>query len=188
MKRITLILLSLVMTLSTWAQESPVFERTPAQQGVKISSDVILIAMPVATLTGMLIAQDWTGLKQAAFTTATTLGATYLLKYTVKKQRPDFSDFHSFPSGHTSVTFANAAFVQRRYGWKFGIPAYALAAYVGWARTYAKKHDWWDVLAGAAIGAGSAYIFTRPFAKKHDLSIAPVSDGHNFGIVASIKF
>jgi membrane-associated phospholipid phosphatase len=63
-----------------------------------------------------------------------------------------------------------------------------LATYVGWARTYAKKHDWWDVLAGAAIGAGSAYIFTRPFAKKHDLSIAPVSDGHNFGIVASMKF
>lgn len=188
MKRITLILLSLVMTLSTWAQEPPVFERTPAQQGVKISSDVILIAMPVATLTGMLIAQDWTGLKQAAFTTATTLGATYLLKYTVKKQRPDFSDFHSFPSGHTSVTFANAAFVQRRYGWKLGIPAYALATYVGWARTFAKKHDWWDVLAGAAIGAGSAYIFTRPFAQKHDLTIAPVSDGRNFGIVASMKF
>lgn len=188
MKKLYLLLLCLVMALSAVATQPTTFERTPAQQGVKISSDVILIAMPVATLTGILITRDWTGLKQAAFTTAATLGATYLLKFTIKKQRPDFSDFHSFPSGHTSVTFANAAFLQRRYGWKFGIPAYALAAYVGWARTYAKKHDWWDVLAGAAIGAGSAYIFTRPFAQKHELSIAPVSDGQNFGVVASMKF
>ena len=188
MRKLLSILFSLILVLPAMSQEPIPFERTPAQQGVKISSDVILIAMPVATLTGVLIAQDWTGLKQAAFTTAATLGATYLLKYTVKKQRPDFSDFHSFPSGHTSVTFANAAFVQRRYGWKFGIPAYALATSVGWARTYAKKHDWWDVLAGAAIGAGSAYIFTRPFAQKHDLTIAPVSDGRNFGIYASLKF
>ena len=89
---------------------------------------------------------------------------------------------------HTSVSFAGAAFIQRRYGWKWGIPAYAVASYVGWSRTYGKKHDWWDVLAGAAIGAGSALIYTRPFAQKHELKIAPVSDGQNFGIVASLKF
>ena len=81
-----------------------------------------------------------------------------------------------------------AAFVQRRYGWKFGVPAYVLATYVGWSRTYAKKHDWWDVVTGAAIGAGSSYIFTRPFAKKHNLAMAPVSDGEHFGITASFNF
>lgn len=188
MNKLLSILLCIAMSIPAMAQEPTPFERTPAQEGVKISSDVLLIAMPVATLTGVLISQDWTGLKQAAFTAATTVGVTYLLKFAVKKQRPDGSNFHSFPSGHTSITFANAAFLQRRYGWKFGAPAYALAAYVGWARTYAKKHDWWDVLAGAAIGAGSAYIYTRPFAQKHELSIVPVSDGHNFGIVASLKF
>ena len=103
MRKLLSILFGLILVFPAMSQDPIPFERTPAQQGVKISSDVILIAMPVATLTGVLIAQDWTGLKQAAFTTATTLGATYLLKYTVKKQRPDFSDFHSFPSGHTSV-------------------------------------------------------------------------------------
>ena len=42
---------------------------------------------------------------------------------------------------------------------------------------HGKKHDWWDVAAGAVIGAGSAYIFTRPFAKKHNLScISPVAE------------
>lgn len=163
-------------------------EISGARKGVRTSTDVLCLAMPVATLTGILIEKDWEGLKQGAFTAATTIGVTYLLKYTVKKERPDFSDNHSFPSMHTADVFANAAFLQRRYGWKFGAPAYALACYVGWGRTYGKKHDWWDVLAGAAIGAGSAYIFTRPFAEKHELSIIPVSDGRNFGFSAMIKF
>lgn len=163
-------------------------ELTSSQKGVKISTDVFAIAMPVATLTYVLINKDWQGLKQGAFTAATCLGATYLLKYTVKKQRPDKSDFHSFPSAHTSVTFANAAFLQRRYGWKIGIPAFVLATYVGWGRTFAKQHDWWDVVAGAAIGAGSAYIYTRPIAKKHEISLCPISDGEHFGIAGSFRF
>lgn len=117
-----------------------------------------------------------------------TIGMTYALKYLIKKERPDGSDKHSFPSMHTSVSFTGAAFIQRRYGWKWGIPAYAIASYVGWSRTYAKKHDWWDVVAGAALGAGSAYIFTRPFATKHNLSISPVASDKHFGIYASMTF
>ena len=89
---------------------------------------------------------------------------------------------------HTSVSFAGAAFIQRRYGWKWGIPAYAVASYVGWSRTYGKKHDWWDVAAGAAIGIGSAYIFTRPFASKHNLSISPIAGDKHFGFYASMTF
>lgn len=181
--RILSILLVIIFAFPVFSQEQ--YELSDARKGVKVSGDVILAAMPLATLTGVIIEKDWQGLKQAAFTTATTLGATYILKYSIKKTRPDGSDRHSFPSAHTSITFANAAFLQRRYGWKFGGPAYALATYVGWSRTFAKKHDWWDVITGAAIGAGSAYIFTRPFAKKHNLSICPVSGGEHFGIVAS---
>lgn len=185
-KIVTLLLFVVVFISNTSAQEQIVI--SDSQKGVRISSDILLVAMPAATLAGLLITQDWQGLKQGAFTAVTTLGATYLLKYTIKKTRPDGSDNHSFPSAHTSAVFANATFLQRRYGWKIGIPAFVVATYVGWARTYAKKHDWWDVLAGAAIGAGSALIYTRPFAQKHELKIAPVSDGQNFGIVASMKF
>lgn len=187
MKNLIIAVLIIFSSAFTAYPQTPI-EITGSRKAVRTSSDVIALAMPVATLTGLLITQDWQGLKQGAFTAATTIGVTYLLKYTVKKTRPDFSDNHSFPSAHTSTVFANAAFLQRRYGWKFGVPAFALATYVGWARTYAKKHDWWDVLAGAAIGAGSAFIYTRPFAQKHELTIAPVSDGENFGFVASWKF
>lgn len=159
-----------------------------SRKSVKYSTDVLALGMPVATLTYELISSDWQGVKQGAFTVATTVGATYILKYSVKKERPDGSDHHSFPSMHTAATFANAAFLQRRFGWKIGVPAYCVATYVGWGRTYARKHDWWDVVTGAAIGAGSAYIFTRPFAKEHELSILPASDGESFFLSASMKF
>ena len=41
---------------------------------------------------------------------------------------------------------------------------------------------------GAVIGAGSAYIFTRPFAKKHNLSISPVAGDGHYGVYASMTF
>lgn len=161
------------------------FERTSAQKGVKTSTDVLLVAMPAAALTGVLIARDWEGLKQGALTAVTTVGTTMLLKWVVNERRPDGSDYHSFPSGHSSTTFATAAFLQRRYGWKFGAPAYALATYTAWGRVFAKKHHWWDVVAGTAIGAGSAYIFTTPWARAHELAICPYTDGRCFALSAS---
>lgn len=164
------------------------FEATKAQKGVATSTDVIAIALPAAALTGVLIQKDWKGLLQGVETAAATAAVTMILKYTVKERRPDGSDMHSFPSGHTAVSFATAAFLQRRYGWAVGGPAYALSAYVGWGRVFSKKHHWWDVLAGGAIGAGSAYIFTRPFARKHNLQIAPVCGDHCLGFYASMEF
>lgn len=176
----------LISTNSIFAEEA--FHRTAAQKGVKTSTDVILVAMPVATLAGVLIERDWQGLKQGALTAVTTVGATYILKYAVKERRPDGSNWHSFPSGHTSSTFATATFLQRRYGWKVGVPAYALATYVGWGRVFSKRHHWWDVAVGAAIGAGSALIYTRPFAKKHDLEINACPYDGGCCMSASITF
>ena len=119
--------------------EQPQFQRTPSQKGIGVSTDVAVIALPVATLAGLIIEKDWVGLKQGALTAATTVGASLILKYAIKEERPDKSNFHSFPSGHTSVAFANAMFLQRRFGWKLGVPAYVVATYVGWGRVFAKN-------------------------------------------------
>lgn len=173
------------------ADDGIAYERTSSEKGVDVSTDVVALALPAATLAGVLIERDWHGLAQCSYTAALTAGVTLLLKYTVREKRPDGSNMHSFPSGHTAVTFASAAFVQRRYGWKFGVPAYALAAYTGWGRVYSKKHHWWDVVAGAAIGAGSAYLFTRQWAAEHQLEISaaaltdPVTLKPSFGFSAS---
>lgn len=73
------------------------------------------------------------------------------LKVAVGRTRPDGTRY-SFPSGHTSATFATATVLQRHYGWKVGIPAYALAAYVGGSRLQENRHYLSDVMFGAAIG------------------------------------
>ncbi len=176
------------LSISMAQTEEPAFVRSKSQKAVMTTTDVFAMVLPAAAATSALVQQDWKGLLQGVESVATTLAATYILKFSVREHRPDMSDRRSFPSGHTSISFVSAAFMQRRYGWAFGAPAYAVATYVGWGRVFAKRHHWWDVLAGGAIGAGSAYIFTRPFAKKHDLQIAPVSDGRNMGIYASMSF
>lgn len=163
-------------------------EISRARKNVRISGDILAGAIPAACLVTTLALQDWEGLKQGAFAGVLTTGVSYGLKYLVDKERPDRSDNRSFPSLHTSVSFTGAAFIQRRYGWKWGVPAYAVASYVGWSRVYGKKHDWWDVTAGAALGVGSAYLFTRPFAEKHNLTIAPVAGERAMGIYVSCCF
>ena len=158
------------------------------QKFVDRTTDIVALALPTAALVGTLCARDWKGLMQGVEVAAATAGATLILKYGVKEWRPDFSDTHSFPSAHTAVSFASAAYLQRRYGWAFGGPAYALSCYVAWGRVFSKQHHVWDVVVGAAIGAASAYLFTTPFAKKHNLEIAPTSDGRSVGAYASFTF
>ncbi len=77
---------------------------------------------------------------------------THAIKYSVRRMRPDGSTRNSFPSGHTSVSFASATVLQREFGWKAGLPAYAVASYIGWSRVEHKRHFASDVLFGAAIG------------------------------------
>lgn len=163
-------------------------EVTGARKGIRTSGDVLVWAAPVAGIATTLILKDWKGLKQGALTGAVTVGTTYALKLLIDKERPDYSDSQSFPSMHTAVTFAASAYIQRRYGWKWGIPAYAISAYVGWTRVYGKKHDWWDVAAGAAIGVGAGYLFTSPYAKKHAITVMPIAIGKGCGLYASMSF
>ena len=132
MKRILTLIFVLFVCLSGKAQE---VEISGSRKAVRTSGDVLAFITPVASLTTVLVLQDWQGLKQGALAGVSTIGMTYALKYLIKKERPDGSDKHSFPSMHTSISFTGAAFIQRRYGWKWGIPAYAIASYVGWSRT-----------------------------------------------------
>lgn len=164
------------------------FVATKAQKAVRTSTDVILVALPATAIATTLILKDWEGLKEGALTAAATVGATFILKFAVKEDRPDFSNHHSFPSGHSSFTFAAATYIGRRYGWKYAIPAYALSTYTAWGRVYGKKHHWWDVVTGAAIGAASAMIFTHPYMQKHEFAVVPVATDTEAGLTCSFTF
>jgi PAP2 superfamily len=76
---------------------------------------------------------------------------TESLKYAFNETRPD-GGTHSFPSGHTALAFTGAEFIRKEYGLLWGLPAYAIASYVGWSRVESREHYTHDVLAGAAIG------------------------------------
>lgn len=82
---------------------------------------------------------------------------TYGLKYGVDAERPNGAG-QSFPSGHTALSFTGAAFINKHYGWKPGIPAFLAASYVGWSRVHSDNHYWSDVIAGAAVGIASNYF------------------------------
>jgi membrane-associated phospholipid phosphatase len=88
---------------------------------------------------------------------------TFGLKAAINKARPNGECCKSFPSGHSSVSFMGAAFIEKRYGWKYGIPAYLAATFVAYSRVKSDKHYTVDVAAGAAIGIVSSYFFTVPY-------------------------
>ena len=134
---------------------------------VRDAGDIILFALPAATLATTFVIGDTKGSWQFAKGLLLSASATYGLKLIISKRRPDFSNNDSFPSGHTSTTFQSASFIHKRYGFKYSIPAYALAGFTAFSRIDADKHDGWDILAGAAIGIGSSYLFTTEYQKEH---------------------
>lgn len=157
-------------------------------RSVRLSGDILAAGLPLSALTVTLIKKDYKGTLQLVYSGTAAFAATYVLKYTVNKVRPDRSNSLSFPSAHTAAGFAAAAFLHRRYGIWAGIPAYAVSTYIGWSRIYARKHDIWDVAAGAAIGAASAFIFTRPWAQEHRFALSPVVIDGRAGASFSMVF
>jgi membrane-associated phospholipid phosphatase len=79
--------------------------------------------------------------------------------YSFIVKRDDTESGLSFPSGHTSAAFCTATELALRWHkWYVIVPAYLYAASVGWARMYQGVHYPGDVLAGALLGAGSAWL------------------------------
>jgi undecaprenyl-diphosphatase len=103
--------------------------------------------------------------------TAIDYGITAALKYTVKRERPfvTYPDIinksgkptedPSFPSGHTSTAFATATALSLEYPkWYVIAPSYVYAGTVAYSRMYLGVHYPSDVLVGALIGTGCAYL------------------------------
>jgi len=130
--------------------------------GLTNTGDVMAYVLPAAALGLTAYYKDGKGALEFTESAAITMAITFGLKYAVDTRRPN-GDPHSFPSGHAAITFASAEFMRKRYGWKFGAPAYLLATFVGYSRVRAHEHYFRDVAAGAAIGITSSYLLTSPF-------------------------
>ena len=164
----------------TLAQDTS--ETTPEKGTTQKIGDVILFALPAATLGSSFIIGDGKGAWQFTKGLILTEAITYGLKYGINKPRPDKSDDNAFPSGHTSTVFHSAGYVHRRYGFKYSIPAYALAGFTAASRIDSKKHDILDVIAGAAIGLGSNLLFTTEYQQEHmQLTFSSNDDSYLLG-------
>ena len=150
------------------------------------ASDIVRDALVIAAIGVPAVQEDWNGALQAGGSLLAAGGVTYALKHTIHENRPDHSDNKSFPSGHTSVSFAAAATLQNRYGWKVGLPAQLAAAFVGLARVEADKHHVHDVIAGAVIGEAAGFLITRQ--RDSAVKVFPWGDAHGAGVALAARF
>jgi len=135
----------------------------PANAGTESLGTDVAIALPVIAGGITLAKDDWKGTAQVTLDTIATVGVAYGLKHVIREQRPDKSDFQSMPSDTSALAFAPAQFLWDRYGWRYGVPAYAAATFVAWSRVDAQKHHWYDVAASAGIAFGVSKIFTTSY-------------------------
>lgn len=116
---------------------------------------------PAAVMVGMKAAgvesrSSWGRmLLSDAFSVALMAGTVQGLKNATNVMRPDGSDNHSFPSGHTATAFMTATMLNKEYGYKspwIGVGAYSVATATGLMRMANNKHWLSDVMVGAGIG------------------------------------
>lgn len=145
------------------------------------SASPVSVAVPVSLITAGLISHDHqmqqNGLYMAGSFVATAI-LTQGLKHAVNRTRPRVTypfiivrdkenpGSYSMPSGHTSTAANTAAYLCFTYPkWYVIVPSCIWAASVGWSRMYLGVHYPSDVLVGAILGTGTAWL-THHFQKK----------------------
>jgi membrane-associated phospholipid phosphatase len=94
-----------------------------------------------------------------------------ILKNITNKQRPNQSDYRSFPSGHATIAFTGAELLNQEYGdispW-YSIAGYTVASTTSILRVYNNEHWFSDVVTGAGVGILSTKLtyVMYPYIKK----------------------
>jgi membrane-associated phospholipid phosphatase len=136
------------------------------------TSVYVNVGIPAGMATAGLIKHDDKLFRTALVTVAASAlcaGITNTLKYSINRDRPfiTYPDITknsnagspSFPSGHTSSAFATATSLSLAYPkWYIIVPTFTWASGVAYSRMDLGVHYPSDVLAGAIIGAGSAWV------------------------------
>lgn len=166
--------------------------------------------LPLAAAVYTLTQKDYKGLSQLAIGSGTVLATSLSIKYTfvgISLSHPDWAKiskrptsglYDGFPSGHTSFAFSAAGFMQRRYGWEWGVPTTILAALVGISRITSKRHTTTQVIAGAILGYGVSYLVASRLDKNININVdidgQEISTGggmvyeNTYGVSVSYRF
>jgi membrane-associated phospholipid phosphatase len=183
MKQLSIVFLFILMHFSVFAQNTDIEmlrkinlgrDRNLDNTFVFISNSVtpISVLVPISIFFEGYSSRD-SVLKNKGLFIGTTLcvsaAATVALKYGVNRKRPfvTYPDIqkvadagsYSFPSGHTSDVFATATSLSLAFPkWYVITPSFLWACSVGYSRMDLGVHYPSDVLAGAIVGAGSAFV------------------------------
>jgi len=159
--------------LSVLKSINSIHQTVPASRFISNTTTAVGAGVPVVMGVVACINKDDAMLKNAvAVGSSLVLDAalTYSIKKIVNRPRPyatypdDIIPYStetsmSFPSGHTSFAFATATSLSIKYPrWYIIAPSFLWAGSVGYSRMNLGVHYPSDVLAGALLGAGSAWI------------------------------
>jgi len=158
----------------------PVF----AKDNITKAGDILQVIIPSIAYGTTLYKKDTQGSNQFYKSFATNLLVTYGLKNSINKTRPNGGD-QAFPSAHTSAAFQGAAFIHKRYGLEYAVPAYLGASFVAYSRVHSDNHETVDVIAGAALGIASSFYFTTAY---QGFEIKPIANHHIYGLTISKKW
>jgi hypothetical protein len=124
-----------------------------------------------------------------------------ITKHTVGILRPDGSNYHSFPSGHTATAFLGAHILFKEYkdvSPYIGVAGYGIAAITGLMRAINRKHWFSDVITGAGIGIVSvelSYLMLPLWNKLFDtksrlnyFTFSPIVGNNYYGIGGILIF
>ncbi len=120
---------------------------------LQFSPGAVMLGLKVA---GVPSRSSWGRMTASCAMSAAIMGSVVnTVKHSAKVMRPDGSNSHSFPSGHTATAFMAATMLSKEYGhlspW-VSIGAYSAATATGLMRVANNKHWLSDVLTGAGIG------------------------------------
>jgi membrane-associated phospholipid phosphatase len=145
---------------------------------------VFNVAAPAAVFAAGLANHDKKMQKDAAYMAGGFLASAIIaqgMKRIIQRDRPyitysyiikrDAGGGYSMPSGHTTAAFCTATSMSLLFPkWYVIAPCYLYAASVGYARMYQGVHYPTDVLVGAVVGSGTAWLAWKAekwMAKKH---------------------
>ncbi|MGB3005687.1 MAG: phosphatase PAP2 family protein [Chitinophagaceae bacterium] len=156
-------------------QEHRTEGKTSFYKTISASTLPLCTALPLTYFVTGLIENNKI-LKQNALYLTESLVASQIISFSTKaiinRSRPSDYDpslialkstqSESFPSGHTSAAFSTAtsmAIISPK--WYVIVPAFSWASLVGYSRLYMGVHYPTDVLAGAIVGSGSAWLMYK---------------------------
>ncbi|MBU0512176.1 MAG: phosphatase PAP2 family protein [Chloroflexi bacterium] len=174
----------IAMIMASAPLAAPKYCARAAEADIQTAGEVLTYFLQATAAALTLGHKDGPGALQLVESAGVTFGVTLALKYSIHAERPNGGE-QSFPSGHTSVSFSAAEFMRKRYGWVYGVPAYAAASFVAYSRVESRQHYSQDVLAGAGIGILTSYLFTKPY---KGWRVSMEGSQKSFGIKLARKF